>query len=206
MPAQPHVRQITGWLDAMVMIGRKITDRNAHAHNLRVARLSVQIGRQLSLSAKDLRLLARAGLLHDLGRAGAHGIARDRRSSFDLPDWEAGRSGEMVLSQIEQAGHSSRQLRAILYHRERLDGSGHPYGLIGDAIPIEARILGVADAYDELVTDSGYVRALTPTQARRALKKEAGIQFDVRVVTALCAALDARRARLDRSTRRVLAY
>jgi HD-GYP domain-containing protein (c-di-GMP phosphodiesterase class II) len=206
LPAAPSGPQISRWFDAVVIIGRKITDRRAHAHNLRVARLCVHIGRQLSMSAKELRLLARAGLLHELGKSGAIDVDVDRRALPERLDWQIGATGDMALITIERPGQSGRELRAILYHHERLDGSGFPYGLIGEAIPIEARILGVADTYDELISGDADRRPLTVAQACRHLQNEAGTRFDARVVAALLAALGRRRAKVGRPTRRVLVF
>ena len=175
-PADAAVRQTVGWFDAIVILGRKVTDRRARAHNLRVARLCVRIGRQLSMSAKELRLLARAGLLHDVG------------------------------SHQGVADPSGRELRAILYQHERLDGSGFPHGLRGDAIPIEARILGVADTYDELISERAGQQPMTPPEARRYLEAQAGRRFDPKVVRALVAAAGRRRGKANRTTRRILAF
>jgi HD-GYP domain-containing protein (c-di-GMP phosphodiesterase class II) len=68
MTVRPPVQeQIKGWFDAVLVLGLKVTDGQARAHNLRVARLCVHIGRQMSMSASELRILARAGLMHDIG-------------------------------------------------------------------------------------------------------------------------------------------
>ena len=206
LPAEPPARQIAGWFDAVMILGRRITDRRAHAHDLRVARLCVQIGRQLSMSAKELRLLARAGLLHDQGKQQAPGAGGGWTGGQDHPDWRLEESGDMGLVTIERTGQSGRELRAILYQHERLHGSGYPYGLRGDAFPIEARILGVADAYDELTNERLNHQAMTVAQARRYFQSQAGSTFDPKVVAALSASIGARRRKTARTARRILAY
>jgi HD-GYP domain-containing protein (c-di-GMP phosphodiesterase class II) len=80
---------------------------------------------------------------------------------------------------------------AVLYHHERLDGSGYPYGLGSASIPIEARIVAVADTYDALTSDRPYRKARTPAEARRVLMEEAGRRLDAKVVSAMFAALEA---------------
>jgi HD-GYP domain-containing protein (c-di-GMP phosphodiesterase class II) len=96
---------------------------------------------------------------------------------------------EIALS-ILGSGQSRRALLAVLYHHERLDGSGYPYGLDAEAIPIEARIVAVADTYDALTSDRPYRKARTPWEARRVLLDEARGRLDARVVSAMFQALD----------------
>jgi HD-GYP domain-containing protein (c-di-GMP phosphodiesterase class II) len=87
-------------------------------------------------------------------------------------------------------------LRAwILAHHERPDGAGYPYGLSGDEIPLEARILAVADAYEAMTADRVYRPSLGAETARAELKAGAGSQFDAQVVSAFVRALDVGRAR-----------
>lgn len=206
MPVQPPVRQVSQWLDAVVEVGRSVTDREATGHNLRVARLCVHIGRQLSLSASELRVLAQAGLMHDIGGSSIPDSVPAERSTPNEGEWELFKShpglGTVLMDRPAQ---SSRQLLAVLYHHERLDGSGYPYGLSGRAIPLEARIVAVADTYDATISGRSHRRALTPSQARKVLQQEAGTRLDSRVVAALFAALDESRPKATRSTRRALA-
>jgi HD-GYP domain-containing protein (c-di-GMP phosphodiesterase class II) len=83
---------------------------------------------------------------------------------------------------------------AVLYHHERLDGSGYPYGLKAEAIPIEARIVAVADTYDALTSDRPYRKACSHLEAQRVLREEAGSRLDANAVAALIDALDIRKA------------
>jgi putative two-component system response regulator len=78
----------------------------------------------------------------------------------------------------------------VLYHHERMDGSGYPHGLVGDAIPIEARVVAVADTYDVLISDRPYRKACAAVEARRVVEREAGSHLDPRVVAALVKTLD----------------
>ena len=192
MPAhQPVQLQIQGWFDAVVALGLKVKDREARGHNLRVARLCVSIGRQMSMSASELRLLARAGLMHDIGKLGIPAAVLEKHSSLDESEWILMRTHpEMGLHLLDHAGQSSREVLAVLYHHERLDGSGYPYGLKAEAIPIEARIVAVADTYDALTSDRPYRKACSDGAARRVLVEEAGARLDARAVAALFGALD----------------
>lgn len=192
MSAHPPVQQqIRGWLDAVVALGLKVKDREARAHNLRVARLCVQIGRQMSMSAHELRVLARAGLLHDIGKLAIPDEVLGKHTALDDFEWSLMRAHpEMGLTLLDRAGQSSREVFAVLYHHERLDGSGYPYGLRAEAIPLEARIVAVADTYDALVSDRPYRMAVSDAEARRVLVEEAGLRLDARAVSALFRALD----------------
>jgi HD-GYP domain-containing protein (c-di-GMP phosphodiesterase class II) len=190
----PVQRQIRGWLDAVVAVGLRIKDREARAHNMRVARLCVHIGRQLSMSAHELRVLARAGLMHDIGKLGIPQDVLGKHSPLDEAEWNLMRAHpEMGLTLLDRAGQSSREVLAVLYHHERLDGSGYPYGLRAEGIPIEARIVAVADTYDALTSDRPYRNAISEAEARRVLIEEARSRLDPRAVSALFAALDRRR-------------
>lgn len=208
MPVHPSVQQqITGWFDAVVVLGLKVRDRQARAHNLRVARLCVHIGRQMSMTASELRLLARAGLMHDIGKLGIPDAVLAKHSALDESEWELMKAHpEMGLALLDRAGQSSREVLAVLYHHERLDGSGYPYGLTAEAIPIEARIVAVADTYDALTSDRPYRKAASHVAARRVLREEAGIRLDANAVAALFAALDTDLPAEDLVTKPVLAF
>ncbi len=187
-----------GWLGAVVTLALRVKDREAREHNRRVAKLCVHIGRQLSMSAAELRVLARAGLMHDIGKLAIPDAVLGKDSALDDSEWALVRSHpELGLTLLDRAGQSRREVLAVLYHHERLDGSGYPYGLAGDAIPLEARIVAVADTYDALTSDRPYRRAVTSWEARRVLRGEAGLRLDAKAVAALCAALDVEAVRRE---------
>jgi HD-GYP domain-containing protein (c-di-GMP phosphodiesterase class II) len=208
LPVHPPVQQqIRSWFDAVVALGLKVKDREAHAHNLRVARLCVHIGRQMSMSAAELRVLARAGLMHDIGKLGIPDSVLGKHSPLDESEWSLMRTHpEMGLNLLDRAGQSSREVLAVLYHHERLDGSGYPYGLKAEAIPVEARIVAVADTFDALTSDRPYRRACTDAEARRVLIEEAKTRLDSRAVSALLSALDQDGPSFETSRRTVLAF
>lgn len=208
MSVHPPVQlQIRGWFDAVVALGLKVKDREARSHNLRVARLCVHIGRQMSMSASELRILARAGLMHDIGKLGIPEAVLGKHSPLDESEWILMRTHpEMGLNLLDRAGQSSREVLAVLYHHERLDGSGYPYGLKAEAIPIEARIVAVADTFDALTSDRPYRKACSQAEARRVLVEEAGTRLDPRAVTALFGALDDETPVADLAPRVALAF
>ena len=183
-------RQVNKWLDAVVVLGHLVKDRESLSHNRRVAQLCVRIGRQLAMTTAELRVLSRAGLLHDIGKLAIPDQILDKHSALDAAEWTLMRSHpELGLSLLGQ-GRSRREMLAVLYHHERLDGSGYPYGLAAESIPIEARIVAAADTYDALTSDRPYRQACSPREARKVLMEEAGRRLDARVVSAMFAALD----------------
>lgn len=188
-------------------LGLKVKDREAREHNLRVARLCIHIGRQLSMSASELRVLGRAGLMHDIGKLGIPNHVLDKDAPLNESEWGLVRMHpEMGLTLLHRAGQSSREVLAVLYHHERLDGSGYPYGLRAEAIPLEARIVAVADTYDALTSDRPYRNACSDADARRVLLEESGARLDARAVNALFKALDEGASPIRAMVRPALAF
>ena len=192
----PVRRQMRNWFDAVVALGSRVKDREALAHNQRVARLCVHIGRQMSMSAGELRVLARAGLMHDIGKLRIPDAVLHKHDPLSESEWTLMRTHpEMGLTLLDRRDQSTREVLAVLYHHERLDGSGYPYGLKAEGIPIEARIVAVADTYDALTSDRPYRIACSDAEARRVLAEEANTRLDSRAVAALFRALDVTRPR-----------
>jgi HD-GYP domain-containing protein (c-di-GMP phosphodiesterase class II) len=200
-----HVPQVRRWFDAVAVLGHMVKDRQALGHNRRVAQLCVQIGRQMAMTTTELRVLAQAGLLHDIGKLGIPDHILDKDAPLDESEWKLMRSHPEIGLSILGDRRSRRELMAVLYHHERLDASGYPYGLGGEAIPIEARIVAAADTYDALTSDRPYRKARGQAEARMVLMEEAGRRLDARVVTALFAALDSHMTRMAAARRMSLA-
>ena len=168
-----------------------ISDREIRAHNGRVGHLCVRIGRQLGMTAAEQRVLARSGLLHDIGKLGIPGPILHKHDPLDDSEWKLMKTHpEVGLKILQWAGNVERALLAVLHHHERMDGTGYPHGLVGDAIPIEARVVAVADMYDVLTSDRPYRRAQNEREARRVLEDAAGPHLDPVVVSALLRSID----------------
>src|ERR1700737_1813567 len=173
-----------------------VSDQEIRAHNGRVGDLCVRIARQLGMTASEQRVLARSGLLHDIGKLGIPGSILHKHDPLDDSEWKLMRTHpEVGLRILQWAGKFERALLAVLYHHERMDGSGYPHGLVGDAIPIEARVVAVADMYDVLTSDRPYRRARGERAARRVLQEGAGPHLDASVVNAPLPSLDEGAAR-----------
>lgn len=164
---------------------------DTHGHNRRVADLCVKIGRQLGMGPAQLEVLERSGLLHDVGKLGIPETILEKHNSLDEEEWAlVKKHPELGLAILARAGGFTRELLGVLYHHERMDGSGYPRGISRDAIPIEARIVAVADTYDVLTSDRPYRKARGVAEARRVLREEAGSHLDPTLVAALLRVLD----------------
>jgi len=185
------VEEIDFEVIAALVAAVEVKDRETQGHNRRVAQLCVEIGRQLGMSATELRVLARSGLLHDVGKLGIPDAIIEKQGPLDEYESAVMKTHpEIGVTILKRGGHFKRELLGVLYHHERMDGSGYPHGLVAEAIPIEARIVAVADTYDVLTTDRPYRHACDATEARRVVHEEAGSHLDQRVVAALMLALD----------------
>lgn len=167
-----------------------LRDPRVLGHSRYVARYAVAIGKELGLSVARLELLRKAALLHDIGKLG-------------LPDAILAKEGPLTDLEYDQVkGHpdagarifdESRFLHGIMpiirHHHERFDGHGYPSGLKGEAIPLETRILGVADAVEAMASDRSYRPGAPPDLVVHELMENIGTQFDPQVVEAFCRAV-----------------
>ena len=143
----------------------------------------------LGLAPDRAQRIQAAGVLHDLGKLGVADAILFKAGPLDEAEWrEIRRHSEIGARILEHAGmHDlASWVRA---HHERIDGNGYPRRLLGSEIPIEARILAVADSYEAMIAERPYSPAMTPMQAREELLRCAGTQFDPVVVEAFLAAL-----------------
>ena len=155
-------------------------------HALAVAAVSRPVGMELGLTEEALEDLESAALLHDLGKVGVPKTIL--RKAAPLTREEAGilkAHPERGARMVEPWPCFGRAAQAIKHHHERYDGGGYPEGLVGQQIPLPARIVAAAEAYEVMVSGRPYQNPLPPTEAIGRLFAEAGGQFDARVVAAL---------------------
>ncbi len=156
---------------------------HARGHSERVAKLAVAIGKHMRLPASVLNDLYFAGLLHDIGITGVPQSLFLKPEKLTDEEYATIKTypvlGDAILAGIKQLTH----LRpAVRHHHEHYDGRGYPDGLSGDAIPLTARILGVADAHDAMRSSRPHRAALTRAQTDDILTRGAGKQWDPSVV------------------------
>ena len=168
-------------------------DENTKGHNTRVAELAVQIGRAMELPTDALRTLARAGLLHDVGKIGIPDAILNKPGPLNAAEWAViKRHPELGQEILLRVPSLRREAEIVIAHHERIDGSGYPRGLRGEAIPLEARILAVADTYDVLTTNRPYRQAFDNEHALRILREESGTHLWEPAVRALLRSLGER--------------
>jgi HD-GYP domain-containing protein (c-di-GMP phosphodiesterase class II) len=129
-------------------------------------------------------------LLHDIGKIGISEKILNKPGKLTTEEWEVIKSHPQVGANI--VSHTPQLapcLTAILYHHERHDGLGYPKGLKGEEIPLEARILALADAFAAMTSERAYSNALTFEDALEEIKRGAGTQFDPQLVEIFCSAL-----------------
>lgn len=166
-------------------------DKYTEAHTLRVAAHAVSIGEELGMSEEDRRLLHRAALLHDIGKIGISELILNKPGQLTPEEQRLIRQQSDISASICAPMRSTPQILPIIRHiHERVDGEGYPDHLIGDQIPLGARIIAVADAYDAMTSQRPYRPALSPAKARIQLKHGAGQQWDARIVETLLTLLE----------------
>jgi diguanylate cyclase (GGDEF)-like protein len=156
-----------------------------------VAELALRVGIRLGLKAEELDDVRRAAELHDVGKSAVPDAILAKPGPLDEREWEFVRQHTLVGERILRAApalHSVAKL--VRSSHERFDGTGYPDGLVGQTIPLGARIVSACDAWDAMITTRPYRHALSTADALQELRRGSGTQFDPVVVRALCAEVD----------------
>jgi putative nucleotidyltransferase with HDIG domain len=158
-------------------------------HSQRVQRIALAIGEELGLPEQRLDTLRFGGLFHDIGKLGVPDAVLTKPGRLTDEEFERiKRHAEDGARIVQKFGRLREAVPAIRHHHERWDGSGYPDGLAGTAIPLEAAIIGLADAWDAMTTDRPYSRARTAEGALAEVRRGRGSQFSPAVVDAFLAA------------------
>jgi len=176
-----------------------IRDTGTGQHSHTVARYAELMARELGLDEECVERVRLAGVLHDIGKIGIPDRVLTKPGPLDASEWQEMYTHPEIGARLLSRPEFEDLREWILAHHERPDGLGYPRGLRAAQIPLEARILAVADAYEAMTADRCYRAALGEQAARAELEAAAGSQFDADVVAAMLRALDAgRRDRLRR--------
>lgn len=154
-------------------------DRYTHNHSKRVHEFSIAIGNGLDMKPLELNLLGTCALLHDIGKIGISDEILNKPEPLAEEEWKIIKShpllGASIISHSSQLGPC---VEVILHHHEKYDGTGYPDALKGEAIPLESRILAIADAFAAMTSTRVYSKELTYELAIEEIKACAGVHFD----------------------------
>ena len=160
-------------------------DAVTEGHSERVARLTTAIAREMNVPEEKLVDIERGALLHDVGKIGVPDAVLRKPRTLSRREWQAMQRHPLLAGiLVSKIGFLEGALPILLYHHERFDGGGYPFGLVGDRIPLEARIFAVVDTYDAMTSDRPYRKAVGRSDAVQEIMSNSGSQFDPAVVEA----------------------
>ncbi|MEF3254943.1 MAG: HD domain-containing protein, partial [Deferribacterales bacterium] len=181
-----------GYLQTILALSNAVDAKDSYTrgHSENVKKYSLMIVEEMGFNSDFARCMTYAGLLHDIGKIGIDTyiiVKPDRLTPQEFEEIKKHPEyGKEILEPIKFLGDVPYY---VLFHHEKLDGTGYPFGLTDQEIPIGAKILSVADSYDAMTTDRSYRPRRTPQLAVEELERCIGTQFDKDVVTAFKSAL-----------------
>ncbi|KJR48445.1 HD-GYP domain [Desulfosporosinus sp. I2] len=162
-------------------------DTYTSGHSERVGKLAVAIAEGLEMSDDKIQSLKYAAVLHDVGKIGVSENILNKEGKLLDSEWEIIRShpvmGQTIIKSIKFLFDIGQVVR---HHHERIDGNGYPDGIKGIEIPLESRIIAVADTYDAITSDRSYRKGSTHDEAIAELKRVADTQLDPEIVEIFC--------------------
>ncbi|SHK19503.1 HD domain-containing phosphohydrolase [Desulforamulus aeronauticus] len=168
------IRALSSALDAR--------DPYTKGHSERVSQLALLIAEKIEMEQEQQELLQQAALLHDVGKIGIRDSVLLDTGPLDEEKWQIMKShpviGAQIIQQIQPKSVMEKIYDGVMYHQEKYDGSGYPCGLRGKEIPLVARIIAIADAFDAITSDRPYRKGKSPREALEEIRKCAGKHFD----------------------------
>jgi putative nucleotidyltransferase with HDIG domain len=189
-----HDKQMQVWQqtqtlgELMRMFAKAVDERTPYlrGHSERVAAYAEQIAREMGLSAHDTERVRLAALLHDIGSLGIDDQIMTKESTLTAEEFDSVKAhplrGAAILRPIEPL-HDL--IPGLEFHHEALDGSGYPYGVKANEIPLMARIISVADSFDAMTTWRPYQAPMDPKYTLEVMERLAGKRYDAQVIAAL---------------------
>jgi putative two-component system response regulator len=175
-------------IDRLALVGEHHDD-DTGAHTQRVARISRMLAQHIGMIAEEVEMIRRAAPLHDVGKIGVSDTILLKPGKLTDEEFAVIKRHCEIGAQLLSGGRSEllRTARSIAYsHHERFDGSGYPCGLSGEDIPLEGRIVAIADVFDALTHERPYKGAWPASEAALEIKRQSGRQFDPDIVDAFC--------------------
>ena len=158
-------------------------DQFTQGHSHKVSSYAVLIAEAIGLEGAEIEEVRLGGMLHDVGKVGIVESILNKNGPLNPDEWEAmKRHVEYGAKLLEPLRGTERIREMVAHHHEFFDGSGYPEGLAGDQIPLGARIIAIADAYDTITSERTYKKARTPEEAFQELDRCGNAQFDPELV------------------------
>ncbi len=181
--ARKDIRRTYNGVIEMLSLLIDSVDQHTHSHSYRVSALAEKIGRKMGCSEEEVENIRIAALLHDLGKIGVSREILTKIETLTVDEREQLKTHPVKAAKLLKplGGRVAELLPLILGHHEKYDGNGY-HSLVGEDIPLGARIIAVADVYDALTSDRPYRKALPPFYAKNEILSNSGTHFDPQVV------------------------
>jgi HD-GYP domain-containing protein (c-di-GMP phosphodiesterase class II) len=193
MYARKGDRRVSAGRQSRDVLLRSLSERQPalHVHLRGTADLAMAVGRELEMHGEELDDVAHAAELHDVGKIAIPDAILEKAGSLDENEWAFMRRHTIIGERILMAAPSLRSVaKLVRSSHERWDGGGYPDGLVGEEIPLGARVVAVCDAFDAMTTNRPYRHRVNEPAAIAELLACAGTQFDPEVVTAFVRVLE----------------
>ena len=165
-----------------LLLALKAEDEYTARHSLRVTEISLAVGRELGLFPDEIEYLRWGSLLHDIGKIAVDPQVKNKPGKLTPEEYRHIKLHAYVGACMVKPIVGDNVAKMIEHHHDHYDGNGHDQTVVGEDIPLGARIIAVADAFDAMVFDRPYRYAMTREEAREEIRQCANTQFDPRVV------------------------
>lgn len=195
------------YIEVITALASAIDARDAytHGHSQRVTEYAVAIAEELGLSLAEIDIIRNAGILHDVGKIGIKEEILKKTGRLSEEERREMEYHPFIGAKILQSVKLLEPVLPLVYHHhEWYDGTGYPDGLRGEEIPLGARILSVADAFESMTSDRPYRKAMPLESAMAELQRGSGTQFDTRMVNVFMSIAEAGKLDLEWSQSRVI--
>jgi putative nucleotidyltransferase with HDIG domain len=175
-------------LDSIYAFSRSLEARDNYTgeHAEKTIAIARRIGKALGMSEDSLDVMEKGAVLHDIGKIGISDAILRKKARLTPDEFRMIKTHPKIGAEIIRVIHFLKDVvPVVLYHHERWDGKGYPSGLKGTEIPLPARIVALADAYQALTSDRPYRKAYPKKEALAILRKESGSHFDKKLVDLL---------------------
>ena len=182
---------LTGEIVQTLAVAIDAKDKYTNGHSFRVSRYSMALARSLGWSEDEIKMLGGEGLLHDIGKIGVPDLVLNKPGRLTDEEFAVIKSHTTIGGEIlNQSGSLLEAAQVARHHHERYDGKGYPDRLKGSEIPLHARAVAIADAYDAMHSDRIYRKGLPPETIRSEMIRGRGTQFDPELLDAFLRLMD----------------